>query len=332
MGGNALKIAKTRRYKASEFKELEREIISILGKHAINSQPLLAYREKLDYGDMDILIMSEDMNEHGDPKDFITREFSPTEIYKNSNVYSFDYKELQIDFILTPRENWKTSFNFFAWNDLGNFIGKIAHKFNLKYGFKGLEFQYRSEDDSRILGQICLSKDPKQILPFLGFSYERWLEGFDSMEDIFEYIIGSKYFSIEPFRFKNLSALHKKRNLRRKMYHEFLSYYDEKTKTTFIHQHQFNKDKDSYHDMIENEFPGFKKQLSDFKKKDEERKRISELFNGNIIIGRYGITGKYLGLMMGSFKARFTDFDQYILNTEPSKIYQDFEDHMNEMK
>jgi hypothetical protein len=44
-----------------------------------------------------------------DLKKWIIEEFGATEVICNSSVYSFDYKELQVDFILTPPKYWETS-------------------------------------------------------------------------------------------------------------------------------------------------------------------------------------------------------------------------------
>ena len=327
MGGNALKYTKTRRYNSLEFNEIWDKINSKLKTIGWAGRQLVAYRNKPDFGDMDILI--ENDGNLGNIKETIQNTFQPNEIFKNGNVYSFNVDELQVDFIITPSIDMHAAFNFFAWNDLGNFIGKIGHKFGLKYGFGGLVFVYRTENDSKILGEINLSKDPKKILPFLGFDYSEWERGFDNMEDIFDYIINSKYFNMKPFRFEELSATHKKRNKRRKMYNDFLTYYDTKTiQGTYPDDeigYQFSDNKEDYYPMIEAEFPGFLDKLAEFRRKEEMRIEGRKKFNGDLVLEKYKITPKDLGIAIRMFKSQFTDFDVYLYSTPEENIWADFE-------
>lgn len=321
MGGLAVKNAYTRRYHKEEYFDLCNEVYYKIHKYNWVGKILPAYREKESFGDMDVLILHD--GRINDPKQWINNVFSPTQIVHNGNVYSFDYKELQIDFIITPLRNWDSSYVFFSWNDLGNFIGKISHKFGLKWGFSGLQYVYRSSDDSRVLGEITLTKDPEIALPFLGFDFDKWKIGFNTKEDIFEYIIQSKYFNPNIFKFENLSALHKKRNLRRKMYHEFLDYLI--IYYPHITGYPFEKDKTKYFNKIENEFPGFLNKIDIFKEKEEKRLIIKNKFNGHLIMKKYAIFGKELGAVISEFKSLFEDFNDYIYYSDSNLIWKDFD-------
>ena len=334
MGGRALKHTFTRRYDSKEYYKLQQEIVEKCKKIYLVARPLIAYRNKDSFGDMDVLILNE-----GNVKDIrerIISEFQPNETHFNGNVWSFDYKELQIDFILTPIRNWESAYNFFAWNDLGNLMGKIAHKFDVKYGFDGLVFRYRTENE-RHLGDIVLSKDTEKIFEFLGFDYKRWVDGFDTMEEIFEYVISSKYFSMDIFQFENLNHIDKKRNKKRKMYNQFLEYVNKKNESLQIENsgiglisYRFHKDKWRYYDKIEGLFPGFISELEKFEKKERIRKIIASKFNGGLVMERYGFEGKNLGIILGGFKAQFEDFSTYILETDEPEIWRDFEKFINQ--
>lgn len=319
LGGSALKNVYTRRYDVKEYFTLRDEIMELTQKEGIKCRVLDAFNNKQSFGDMDVLILND--GNLGNIKNTIESVFKPNEMFFNGNVWSFDYKELQIDFILTPTRNWESAFNFFRWNDLGNLMGKIAHKFNLSYGFEGLCFKYRM-DNAKFLGDIVLSKNPEVIFNFLGFDYNRWLKGFDEMEDIFEYVINSKYFSSDIFSFENLNHIDKKRNKKRKMYNQFLEYCNSRTD---LKSYSFEKDKSKYHDMIDDAFPGFKSKIEEFKLKEERRKVIASKFNGKIIIQVYGITGEELGEKITMFKSLFTDFNEYVYSTESNIIWEDFE-------
>lgn len=324
MGGKALKSTFTRRYNKDEYFELRREILRKLTKINLIGRDIPAYRLKDSFGDMDILILNDGNIKN--IKELIQIHFNPSEMHFNGNVWSFDYKELQIDFILTPTRNWETAYNFFSWNDLGNLIGKIAHKFNLKYGFEGLVFKYRLDND-KTLGEIVLSKNTETILEFLGFDYNKWCQGFDTMEEIFDYVINSKYFSIDIFKFENLNHIDKKRNKKRKMYNQFLQYV---TKNELnLPNYQFESDKSKYYSKIEATFPGFLSKLEKFQEKEQIRKKIASKFNGNLIMEKYGYTGNELGKIISDFKAIYSsNFSHYILDTPEIQIWEDFDNFL----
>lgn len=127
MGGNALKHTDIRRYGVYEYFKLFEKIKSMVPKEW-RPRLLQAYFQKESFGDMDIMIYAEGIKD--DFQKQLQEIFNPTDIVSNSNVISLDYKNLQIDFIITPDKNWDSAYTFFAWNDLGNFVGKIAHGFD----------------------------------------------------------------------------------------------------------------------------------------------------------------------------------------------------------
>jgi hypothetical protein len=327
MGGNALKNTTTRRYDAAEYEFLVDEVLATLQKkYFLRCNVLPAYRLKPSFGDMDVLV---EKNHSIDWFiNMVHDAFRPNEVFSNGGVISFDFKELQIDLVLVGKENYASAFAFFSWNDLGNFIGKIAHKFGLKYGIKGLEYVHRTQDQSKIFGRINLSKDPSVILPFLGFDYERWLEGFDTKEEIFDFIVNSKYFNPEMFRFKNLSAEHKKRNRRRDMYLDFLNYVESLENSVGVQYYPFYKDKTEYHFWIEENFSGFKAKLADLEHREERARKAKQKFNGKLVMDKYGYEGKELGKLLGNFKKEFDtegELNQFLVNTSQEQVWDYFE-------
>jgi hypothetical protein len=173
----------------------------------------------------------------------------------------------------------------------------------LKYGFEGLIAEVFSIDGSRKLGEICLSKDSSKIFPFLGFDYDRYLKGFDTVEEIFDYVVNSKFFNADGFMMDSLNHTDRKRNKKRATYQGFLEYINSKEPGT-LPSYTFFKDKDLYIDMIDSEFPeaNFKKQLEELKLEDEQNKIVSEKFNGDLVMEWTGLKDKELGRCLGEFK------------------------------
>lgn len=325
MGGLAIKNAFTRRFDKDEFDALVPEVVAKAKTLFSDVHITEAYYTKSTFGDMDVLCLV-DKPIDIDVKQWIYDTFDSKEVVKNSSVYSFEYKELQIDFILTPLSNWETSKVYFSFNDLHNFIGKTAKKFNLKWGFRGLEYDYKI--GGKKLGTISVTKDYEKALDFLGFDVDRYNKGFDTLEDIFKFVIDSKYFNPWLYDLHQYNKINRDRDKKRKTYQSFIEYLEPyKEENNIEDYHYFYKDKKVYLGLVDHYFPGFLKQYRELEKKEERKRAVHAKFNGNILIDEFGITGKQLGDSISNFKASFEDlntFEDYVLDNDVETILKDF--------
>lgn len=335
MGGLALKNTPTRRYERAEFDVISVELIEILQRDFKKVSMPLFYKNKKSFGDADILVA----NTMGyNMRDYITEVFKPNEIFHNGNCYSFDYKELQVDIISVPtKEEFDTNKMYLSYNDLGNFIGRIAQGFGLKYGQEGLWYEHYFKNMN--IGRIPVSKDYKNIFKFLGLSYERWEQGFDELEDIFEYIATCKYFNWEMFQLKNLNKINRERNLKRKSYMSFLEWMD-KNVADANHLYQFDKEQDVYNDMIADAFPESNLMMEIRKLEYEYCKAlyIKSKFNGGEVMRKYGFQGKELGDTLTGFKQHVQnsifgdDYEEFMLRENKETIYMLFDKYLDKIK
>jgi hypothetical protein len=328
MGGAALSHLGVRRYNSDEFYQLAKELVPLV-KEAFNTEVELtkSYKNKPDFGDMDLLVLN--TGNLGMIEEVIRKNFCPRDIHHNGNCYSFDYKDLQIDLIITPLSNWETSKVFFSYNDLGNLMGKIYHKFGLKYGYDGVKYIHRIDDKK--LGDFVVTKDMKKAWEFIGCSWDRYEKGFDEMEDIFNYIIESPYFDYKSFHMENLNAINRKRNKRRKVYQLFLKYIETNNITK---SNVWAKDKSEYWNQIGNFFPesNFIENVKDFQEKERVKRELHFKFNGKLIMDRFSeLRGEILGKAIKNFKSRFEDFDQYVTDNTPESIMEDFRKSLIEL-
>jgi hypothetical protein len=330
MGGNALKKVETRRCNRNEFDDLVKELFSILKPKFKAIEVPRFYRSKQSFGDIDIIVSMEGFT--GNLRDFITNEFSPNEIFHNGSCWSFDYKGVQIDLITTSKEHFQSTLNYMSDNDLGNLIGRIAHGFGLKYGQEGLwlEHQFRGQN----IGSILLSKDLKTILEFLDLSYERYVEGFDTLEEIFEFISKSRFFNWEMFQLHELNKINRDRNKKRASYMLFLEWIDKQRFDAGRNwNYQFEKDKSKYLDWIEASFPEADLEIEIRRLEYETCKELymKAKFNGKMVMD-FGFTGKDIGILMNGFKDYLNDLDGYertILEEDKGFILSKFEDYLN---
>lgn len=328
MGGKSIKIAE-RVSKETFFKYAEQIIPRVEKSFGTEVSMVNSFYNKNDFGDIDLLVLVN--RDFGNRRKIIEDEFSPDEMVTNGNLISFNFNELQVDLIFTPENNWETSKIFFEWGDLGNLMGKMINNygyirdkgFSLKYGYDGLKMKILHEGKSR---KFFLTKNNEDVFNFLGLSFERWKEGFYNVEEVFDYVIGSKYFDPESFQWENLSSINKHRNKRRPNYNKFLEYIEPLSEGK---PYDWNEPLESYINKLD-EFFGvdiyseYNKLLSDI----EHSKTLRDKFNGKLVMSEFPeLKGSELGNQMKSFKDSRPSWDEYIINSSKEDIMSDFRKH-----
>ena len=329
MGGNALSFA-TERKTTEQFNKIFSEIEPILIGLNIDYFLTKCYRNKPTHGDMDILIKNDNLNKDILIK-IIEEQFNPRSISPNDKTISFDYDNFQIDFILIDKDNLDIARTWYSNDPWANCVGKTCHKFKLKFGPAGLIYPFRGINDT-LNDNILISKDTEKIFKFLNYDYDRFQLGFDELEEIFDFIISSKYFNSGVFQYENLNRIDRKRNKRRKSYNEFLAYID---KNKIDKNYQFYEDRDNYIKEINDFFPesNLIGRIEELKTLDERNNIIKEKFNGKLIMSMYPeLKGKELGYFIEQFKKQFEDFDRYILSWNKEEIMNDINDFYKKEK
>ncbi|MFW6226266.1 MAG: hypothetical protein ACOC3V_04855, partial [bacterium] len=316
----------TERKTTDDFNRIASEIIPILEKDLETNLHLVkSYHGKETHGDMDILIkITHDFYNKGiDIRDYIKNRFNPNEIHNNGGVYSFDYDHFQIDIIPIKESNWECSKGFFNYDPTGNLMGKSAHKFGLKYGFEGLVYPFRNFN-GRLSRNIKISTDNRKIFEFLGYDYDKFINGFDTLKEIFDYVIEGKYFDHSIFLMENLNSIDKKRNKKRKTYQQFLEYIEE---NNIYSNYNFKKNKSEYIEYINDYFPesNLIENIEKIKDKDTENKELHSKFNGKLIMSIYPeLKGKELGDMITNFQKSYEDYRNFALNNTSEEIMEQF--------
>jgi hypothetical protein len=332
MGGNALKSIQTVRIDRPTFDDLSNRIKLILAPHFSQVEIPTFYRNKESFGDIDFVVSTEGFK--GDFRELIVSLFNPTEIYHNGNCWSFDFENVQIDFITTSKQGFTPMLTYMCGSDAGNLIGKIAHSFGLKYGQKGLSLDYYFKEMN--IGEITISTNHHKIFEFLGLSFDKFKEGFDDLEDIFKFVSSSPYFTWENVQHENNNRVNRERDKKRKTYASFLEWIDKNVRDD---NHRFisEKDKTKYFKDIENFFPE-----SDLKLKRLEleygyikSQLVRTKFSGEDVMQLTGLTGKELGECMSKFKSYVGAipllYDTFILENTKQYIIGVFKDFYYEV-
>jgi len=336
MGGKALKTTFTERKTTEQFNVIASKLLPILQKELDTELYLIkCFHIKETHGDMDILIKVDEKfhNKKIDLRKFVKDTFNPNEIFSNGGVVSFDFEQFQIDLIPMREGNWNVAKTYFDYDPTGNIMGKVANsiKFNYKdvkgrlsYGFEGLYAVLYMKKSDKKLGEIRLSRSNVDIFTFLGYDYDRFLKGFDTKQEIFEFSVSTEYFKRDRFLMENLSHKDRKRNRKRQTYHEFLSYVDE---NEIPDRPDRNFNGENWLDFIDLFFISADLRPKVIKHREREiiRREISEKFNGHIVMDEFPeLQGKELGQWLGDFKRNINDWNRYVLSNTKDNILEDF--------
>jgi len=341
MGGKALNI-ETERKTTEQYNKIASIIIPILEKELKTDVTITkCHRAKETHGDMDILVRVNSKVESLDMVEFITKTFNPRDIYhsvaaKTTDKYdkkdlvtlSFDYDNFQIDLIFIKEENWEFAYEWFSNDPFSNTTGKIAHLFGLKFSWEGLKLPFRKYS-GELSKNIIITKNHRKAVEFLGYNYDKYEQGFDNVQEIYDYVISSKYFDSECFKMENLNHIDRKRNVKRTTYQEFLKYIDD---NKIYRKYIFKGDNIKF---IDKYFPeaNLIEKLNKYEEEYLNEKLIYEKFNGILVMAEFPEfkKGKELGDVINKFKESFEDFTKYAITNSSKQIMNDFTNFINEL-
>jgi hypothetical protein len=293
MGGN---LFNTKKLSKDEYLDLECLATTKLNSYGIPFSLIPYYKNKDSFGDLDILVDFTDVcNRLAGIRvhEVFERLFNTENYYKNGNVHSIKYLDSQVDFINVPKDKFAINQFYFSYNDLNNLVGKLARRLNCKLGNNGLYYKHYTKDKSKKV-EWFLSDNPRDIYTFLGLDYDKYLEGFNNLVDIFEFVFSSKL--IYPESFRVLSHKDRVRDTKRTTYKEFLKYLDlrEPASIECIPRLPTNIPQyvdDYFHSSIE-------QKISVFEENQYRNRLLKDTFNGKLVSNITGLTDKELGAFM----------------------------------
>lgn len=276
-----------------------------------------AFIEKSDFGDIDVIIQGAALNNQE-----LINIFGEVEISRNTNVVSILYRGCQCDLGFYPEKDYLTSCEYFSWNDASNFLGKLCHGLNYSLGNYGLAYHVRFSDEDN-LGKITVSKDWPRILEFLDLEKEKWVSGFKNAEDLYKWVVRSKYFNKEKFAYENLNQKSRIREKKRVTYNGFIEWCkDKEFNNNFVTK---NKVEHLFRGMLH-----FGCEWFDASKAliDERRRKIQvrEIFSGADLL-ELGYSGKELGATLEKFKKSFDNFEEECIVSSKEEMIQKFKNY-----
>ncbi|WP_408601607.1 hypothetical protein [Pseudomonas sp. PLMAX] len=311
MGGNALAPYGAKRVSkevaGSMLQGLQSNLALLSAAHGITArcEPIRAYRDKPDFGDLDVLVENTLFKVLPSEKIVAALQgFYDAEIpwIKNGPVLSIGLPLeeggcLQADLISTPAVSFDFSAGYFAWNDLGNLVGRVAHKLGVKLGHDGLWLPMR--DGTNLFDEILITHDFEEAIGFLGFDSEAWARGFDSLDQIYAFVVEGSRFNADIYKLENRNHTARVRDRKRPVYMGFLQWVEQKSN---LNAFEWNADKSVYLKDIFAAFPETEKLHKASLERLAKTQAMKGRFNGQIVSDLTGLSGKDLGHFMGRFK------------------------------
>lgn len=307
MGGNALKNCKTKRLNKELYLKYEQELINLI-------QPLVTFfyipryfNEKETFGDIDIVYYINNSNEF---LNLIKNLFNSKDVFYNGDITSFEYNEFQVDLIKSRPYYFNNHCCFLDFNDFGGILGQMISRYELKYGFEGFYYKvHRDHIREHYIDEIHLSSDPQEIFNYLGLDYNHFVRGFETPNEMFQFLSTCIYCSTKSYSTENINTVHRKRLKHRPVYQKFIEFISTTTPpipdlpshpalvSLPIHkQHilDYFHCEETYHQII---------------RLDDESKLIKSKFNGGLVMNLTGLEGKELGTFIVFFKKHLSDLN-----------------------
>lgn len=312
MGGNALFEThglESKRMNVQQYEHLKENVSKFLDNLDVDYRHVKAYHTKDSFGDLDIVVSRGKMSvtkirqylKIGNLP--MTNELT---MPKNVSGISTLVTGFQIDFIFVEPEELESAVTYYSYNDIWNLLGKVIKTWDYKLGWQGLLYTYRN--GTHYKEDIVLTYDLYTALNILGLSVDRYLQGFDTHEDMFEYVISSKAFDPSKFALENLNHRNRVRDRKRQTYNLFLQYIEGK---------EYPKPQALI--RPEDRFPHL---VGEIKKRDDmfvDANNAKKIINGNIIRELTGLEDVKIKKVLETFRARFKVEDILVLSGDEVK-------------
>ena len=323
MGGNLFKLGRLPR---ARYLDIESDIRAYLDRTFGNAFYRIPryYGDKVDFGDLDVILSGDIPMTVEAVRARITSDLGITRHKLTGAVWSTVYRDFQVDYFEKPAAIFESTYNFFCFNDLGNLLGKLFRRFNLKYGEDGLFWVFRRQGGPANAGasgyrkDILLSRDYRRIFSFLGLDPAPWEHGFADLPSMFRWVVSSPCFTVEPFLRRATTT--EKRAKERPTFRAFIRFLEDHG---IEKAHAFEADRDRYIPHVAQHFPeaGLRDAIAAERAAEERDAVIRSKFDGNIVMQEVpGLSGKKLGEFIRQFRAQSPDIDDRIYQASPADV------------
>ena len=315
MGGNLFRLG---RLPSAEYLALEGRLRTYLdAKLGDHYRIPRYYGSKPDFGDVDIVVSEAAvLTTWQDLRAEITTDLGITRSKSTGAVFSTVYENFQVDYFMRPARYFQATYSFLCFNDLGNLLGKIFRRMNLKYGERGLQYVFR-RTDGNYKRDIDLCLDIERICAFIGLDIAPWNAGFETLEEMYTWLVSSPWFSVAPYRDPNRIMRARVKN--RPTIQRFLVWLDEQG----IDQICDYPPKEDWIPRFVEAFPeaGLLDIIAEEKAREVRVEAVKQRFGGKRVMQLIPeLSGQRLGEFIRTFKDGFEDFEVEVSTMDPAEV------------
>jgi hypothetical protein len=274
------------------------------------------YGDKPDFGDLDIIIPAR--RDWDRVRLEIAADLGVTQTKAVGRVFSMVFDGLQTDLFAVPAQLVESTCNYMSFNDLGNLLGRICRRFNLKYGEEGLSYTYRRVGNDHYRADLPITQDFQRICAFLHLDHGAWETGFATLNDVYDWVIASPYFSVAPY-LDDLDGTMERRIGKRPGISSFIDF----LRARGIDARPAFADRMSYLPQIIAAFPeaGLAERIAVERAKEERAGQFAAKFSGKLVMRlRPELEGKALAQFIIAFKHAAADFEAFLLEATAEEI------------
>ncbi|KAJ7170574.1 hypothetical protein C8R43DRAFT_979893 [Mycena crocata] len=206
-------------------------------------------------------------------------ETTRREVAKTDDQHELYY---QVDVhVCSDRAEWERIQFFHGYGDLGMIIGLVARNKGLALGSKGLKVPHPPRPP------FDLSDSMDEIVKYMGLSMERWKAGFQTKQQVFEWVATSSLF--DPARFQTEGQGIKKVKPERKMYAQFVEWVKEQQRHSTPSPGALDKEGQIQHAL---DYFGKKDEFDTLEREDADKARLKQGFSGIKVREWTGLRGE----------------------------------------
>lgn len=214
------------------YQSLKAKYLDLVSQHYAHAAVPLEAPEKADYGDIDILVSAPLTSSGAGPDALLATALEAKAVVRSGPLTSFAVPYpgsdgcslyLQLDIHECPAETFRWQLFHESNGDLWNMLGTTLRRFGLTANDVGFHARVPEiEHKDRKKSFVLLTMEPDAVLAFLALDGQMYWTGFETLEGLWRYVCGCRFFTPGVYRRADLKANDRKRMGQREGYRRFV--------------------------------------------------------------------------------------------------------------
>lgn len=278
-----------------------------------------SYRSKPDYGDLDIVVSRNFIDELGYDairaglEHHLNLPVAMHRPHKNDHVlplavFTEDHGAFQIDLISAAEDQFDFRRRYLAWNDTGSYIGRVARQMGLRFGQDGLALVIAGSETK----SVPVTTDMSAALEFLGYDDTVHRAGFDTREEIFDFIAAGRYFDPAIYEMDRMTNRARSRARKRPLYPAFIQEMRRRPAKYIWPVERSETLVAEWEAKIIAAFPGTRERRDQILEEHRRARDATAFFSGATATKLSGVTGKNLMHLMHAVQKEFASHEDFL--------------------